>query len=196
MARKKGDDAERLRATQGISGFIATERARLYDGASPERRERLAAAERRGAVFAAWNAVTAGTREGAHVTGLHYVPESNELVVYVDTPAWTQELSMLREIVRARMRARGADVAAIVFKTSRGGYLSNGQRAAGRDARAGWGKRPPKPPVPHEDLTAEEDSALAAAVAPIEDPALREALHKAMKASFEWKKGRESSQGR
>ena len=184
--------------TQGISGFISGERARLFDDASPERREQLRAAERRGAVFSAFNAVVRNTREGGHVTGLHYVPEQNELVAYVDTPAWTQELTMLREIVRARMAAAGADVSAVTFRTSREGYRSNLQRAAA--AAGGTGARParrePKSVPPRAPLAPEQEAELAREVAPIEDAALRQALMGAMRASLEWKMGQDDSEAR
>ena len=181
--------ADRVGGTQGLAAFASIERHRIYDGASPERREQLRAAERRGAVFAAWNKVVSGTREGAHVTGLHYIAESNELVVYLDAPSWTQEMTMLREIIRARMAAAGAEVAGFVFRTSREGYgVQKGTGAFRTPAAAAAGVR--KAPVPiRTPLTAAEDAELSREVAPIADPALREALRKAIKASFEWKKG-------
>lgn len=64
----------------------------------------------------------ANSREGKHVTGLHYVPERDELVVYTDGASWTQELSMMREIIRARMERLGGAVGNIVVKTSRPGF--------------------------------------------------------------------------
>lgn len=112
----------RLRATSSLTDFISAERSRIYDGASEERREQYRRAERRGEVFHAWNAVCANTREGKHVTGLHYVAERNELIVYTDGAAWTQELVMMREIIRARMEAAGAAVDSIVVKTTKPGF--------------------------------------------------------------------------
>ena len=44
------------------------------------------------------------------MTGLRYLPESNELLVYLDSPSWTQEMTLLREIIRARMERAGAHV--------------------------------------------------------------------------------------
>lgn len=112
----------RLNATVGLGDFISSERSRLYDGASPERRQQFHQAERRSEVFRAWNQICANTREGKHVTGLHYIAERNELVVYTDGASWTQELTMMREIIRARMERLGGEVANIVVKTSRPGY--------------------------------------------------------------------------
>ena len=87
--------------TRGLGGYLAEERSRLFDGASPKKREQMLAAERTREVYRAWNAVCAHTREGSHATGLHYRPETNELIVYMDSAAWTQEMTMLREIIRA-----------------------------------------------------------------------------------------------
>ena len=116
----KRDD--RLRETRSLEGFLGAERARLFDDASPERREQLRAAERTRSVYSAWNAVCGGTREGKHVTGLHYVAERDELIVYTDGASWTQELTMMREIIRARMDACGGAVGNIVVKTTRPGF--------------------------------------------------------------------------
>lgn len=124
-----GADDGRLRATSSLADFIATERSRIFDGATPERRAQYEQAERRGEVFRAWNTVCANTREGKHVTGLHFVPERNELVVYTDGAAWTQELVMMREIIRARMESAGAAVDAIIVKTTKPGYQRATQRS-------------------------------------------------------------------
>ncbi len=128
----------RLKATAGLGEFINSEKMRLFDGATPERQaqfrkaerrhvipERQAQfrkAERRHVIFQAWNKVCAGTREGKHVTGLHYVAERDELIVYTDGASWTQELTMMREIIRARMDACGGAVGNIVVKTTRPGF--------------------------------------------------------------------------
>lgn len=119
---RKSDKSERTRATVGLGEFLSAERSRIFDGASEERREQYRQAERRGEVFRAWNTVCANTREGKHVTGLHFVPERNELIVYTDGASWTQELTMLREIIRARMERVGASVDNIVVKTTRPGF--------------------------------------------------------------------------
>lgn len=183
----KRDD--RLRETRSLEGFLGAERARLFDDASPERREQLRAAERTRAVYSAWNAVCGGTREGKHATGLHFAAERNELIVYMDSPSWTQEMTMLREIVRARMAARGANVDAIVFKTSRAGYQAVGDTPQGSRGRIDT-TPPPRTPQPRIPLTSDESDRLDREVAPIEDAALRSALKSAMKASFEWSKTR------
>ena len=171
---------DRTRETQSLATLLSHERARLMDGASAEEREQYRAAERRREVFRAWNDVCAGTREGSHVTGLHYVPEQNELVVYLDSAQWTQEMSMLREIVRARMALRGVDVSRIRCKVSRSEFITeqeNGGRAAKRRASAGT----PRPTV---DISEETRKEIEQAVAGIDDRNLREALERAMIASY------------
>lgn len=112
----------RLNATAGLGDFINSERSRLFDGATPERRSQFEQAERRHDIYRAWNQICANTREGRHVTGLHYVAERDELIVYTDGASWTQELTMMREIIRARMERLGGAVGNIVVKTTRPGY--------------------------------------------------------------------------
>ncbi len=112
----------RLNATAGLGDFINSERSRLFDGATPERRRQFEQAERRHDIYRAWNQICANTREGRHVTGLHYVAERDELIVYTDGASWTQELTMMREIIRARMERLGGAVGNIVVKTTRPGY--------------------------------------------------------------------------
>lgn len=113
---------DRVNTTMELSEFIESERARIYDAATPERQEQFRDAERRSDIIRAWNQVCAGTREGKHVTGLFYVPERDELVVYTDGASWTQEISMMREIIRARMERVGgprAHVGSIMVKTTK-----------------------------------------------------------------------------
>lgn len=179
----KHNDAERLRATSTLDSYLSQEKHRLYDNASPQRREQMDAACQARDVYQAWNAVCGKTREGQHVTGLHYVPASNELVVYMDAASWTCEMTLLREILRARMAAAGADVAGLIFKTSREGYQSAAQKRG-----AVVTAKPKQPQAAHEPLTARESAGIADAVAPIEDSRLREALKSAMEASLSWSK--------
>ena len=196
--------SDRTGRTEGLAGLLGQERSRILAGASGERRAQMRAAERRREVFAAWNAVVAGTREGSHVTGLHYLPESNELLVYMEAGAWAQEMTMLREILRARMALKGAEVAEIIFKASPAGYVPRGAHpAAGAPHRAdsrgrlpGAGAAPsPHRPAPRAELTPEEEAALDAEVSPIGDAKLKEALRNAMRASLEWMKGEKDRNG-
>ena len=154
-----------------FGGFLDAERQRILAAATPERRAQMEAAEQSRAIYRAWNTVCAGTREGRHVTGLRYLPESNELLVYLDSPSWTQEMTLLREIIRARMERAGAHVDGLVFKTTAPGHT---------------------PPAPHADLNETERAEIERQVAPIEDQKLREALENAMRASAEWAKGVQS----
>ena len=186
--------------TRGLGGYLAEERSRLFDGASPKKREQMLAAERTREVYRAWNAVCAHTREGSHATGLHYRPETNELIVYMDSAPWTQEMTMLREIIRARMAATGVDVAGLGFMTSKEGYASRASSAAAgtsgsadSPAKGPAGsssvRRAAKTPPPHKDLTPAESAVIDREVSGIKDQRLQEALKSAMKASFEWRKG-------
>ena len=131
--------------TLGIDSFLSTERHRIMDAASPAKREQMRAAEGARGIYRAWNAVVGGTREGRHATGLRYLPETNELLVYMDSPSWTQEMTLLREIVRARMERAGAHVDGLIFKTTRPGYAP---AAAAEPLRPRPGARPPAPRCP------------------------------------------------
>lgn len=184
-------DRARMQRTGGACGLgalAASLREGVYANATDQTRERYAAAERRQAVFSAWNEVCAGTREGQHVTGLFYAPDTNTLVVYTDGATWTQELTMMREIIRARMEAAGASVAEITCKTSRPGHGPSSPTApATHVPLSPKAERPPAPA--RRPLTPDERDALAASSADIDDPKLRRALTGAWAASLEWKKG-------
>lgn len=170
-----------------ISSMVDVERSRIIAGVTPEQRERMGEAERARAVYHAWNTVCAGTREGEHVTGLKFLPDTNELLVYLDGSVWTQEMMMLREIIRARMERAGAKIDGFVFRTSREGYQAS---EAARRVAAPSSRVPT--PAPRAELTEVEARAIEDKVAPIEDRKLWESLKMAISASVEWKKGREA----
>lgn len=176
--------SKRSGETHNLADFLPIERRRILDQASDIRRAQMHAAEASRDVYRAWNEICAGTREGAHVTGLHYVPESNELIVYADGSSWVAELTMMREIIRARMYRRGVDIANIKVLLTRPGYTSHRIKST-RPADAAPSQRAAAPPA--RPLTPDEESALEGEVSPIEDPRLRDALKKAMKASLEHK---------
>lgn len=182
--RAKGLD-KRAGQTVGLSGFLSTERSRILDGATDERRAQMRAAEHTREVYAAWNAVVGGTREGKHVTGLRYLPESNELLVYLDGPSWTQEMTMLREIIRGRMEREGVRLDGFIFKTTHR-PVERPQAPAGPRMPAGAAVSKP-PVVVRRDLTAAERDRIDAQTAGIDDPKLRQALKKAMEASAEYR---------
>ena len=138
---------ERENGTVAFGGFLDAERQRILAAATPERRAQMEAAEESRAVYHAWNAVCSGTREGRHVTGLRYLPESNELLVYLDSPSWTQEMTLLREIIRARMERAGAHVDGLVFKTTAPGHTPPAAKERLRPAVA------ERPPAPNADLS-------------------------------------------
>ena len=170
---------ERESETVAFSGFLNAERQRILAAATPERRAQMEAAEES-------RAVCSGTREGRHVTGLRYLPESNELLVYLDSPSWTQEMTLLREIIRARMERAGAHVDGLVFKTTAPGHTPPAAKERLRPATTEC------PSAPHADLSEAERTEIERQVAPIEDQKLREALENAMRASAEWAKGVQS----
>ena len=136
---------ERESETVAFSGLLNAERQRILAAATPERRAQMEAAEESRAVYRAWNAVCSGTREGRHVTGLRYLPESNELLVYLDSPSWTQEMTLLREIIRARMERAGAHVDGLVFKTTAPGHTP---------PRSAFAQRRPSARRPHTPTSA------------------------------------------
>lgn len=173
-----------------LNAYLDDERRRILGAASAERREQMARAEQSRTVYRAWNAVCGGTREGAHVTGLRYLPDTNELLVYLDAPSWTQEMSMLREIIRARMEREGVSLAGFKFRTTKPGHVKSHvsrQPSSGSQTNGATRSQASASPA-RAPLSAEEDAALDAAVSPISDQKLAAALKKAMKASLEWKK--------
>ncbi len=186
-----------------LNEYLDAERRRILSAATPERREQMARAERSREVYRAWNAVCGGTREGAHVTGLRYLPDTNELLVYLDAASWTQEMSMLREIIRTRMERQGVSLAGFKFRTTKPGHVKS-HLAKGTAAGAATGSPAPTRAMtgssaaataaarpaerPHAELSAEECAQLDAAVSSISDQKLAAALKNAMKASLEWKK--------
>lgn len=184
--RRRNDDA-RAKTTVSVAALMGDVRHNIVSRATPEQLERMHHAERARQVYTAWNAVCGGTREGEHVTGLRFLPDENKLLVYLDGAAWTQEMTMLREIIRARMEREGVKLDGFVFRTSKPGFKRSGVEHPQRAAKP----QRPEPPA-FTPLTPEEERMLDDAVAPIEDPRLRKSLKTAMKASLEWKKGSES----
>lgn len=174
---------ERERSTVAVSSIMGQVRQDIVSRATPEQLERMRKAEAARGVYRAWNAVCGGTREGEHVTGLRYLSDQNKLLVYLDDAVWTQEMTMLREIIRARMEREGVRLDGFVFRTTKPGF-----KRPGVERPRGEKKAAPTPPST-APLSPEEEGAIDAAVAPIADDRLRKSLKKAMKASMEWKKG-------
>ena len=174
--------------SSSLAGLVDTERARILAGSSPEERDRMKSAERARSVYHAWNTVCAGTREGEHVTGLKFLPDSNELLVYFDSPSWTQEFTMLREIIRARMERAGAHIDGFIFRTSHTGHAARGARTHLEPIT----KKKVNPAARLGSLTAAEEHEIEDSVSGVEDAALRESLKKAISRSMEWKKGAEA----
>lgn len=184
--KRRNDDA-RAKTTVSVASLMGDVHHNIVAHATPEQLERMRNAERVRQVYIAWNAVCGGTREGEHVTGLRFLPDENKLLVYLDGAAWTQEMTMLREIIRARMEREGVKLDGFVFRTSKPGFKRPGVERPQRAAKPQRAEPPALAP-----LTLEEERVLDDAVAPIEDPRLRKSLKTAMKTSLEWKKGSES----
>ena len=172
---------ERSAQTESLSSLIQSERSRIMTHASTERREQMQDAECRRAVYTAWNTVVSSTREGKHVTGLHYLVNTNELLVYTDSAAWTQELSMMREIIRSRMSVAGVTVENILFKTSREGYVARGcGEYKSSSQKTSINKKKYTSPQPSPEVSA----FVASQTASITNDRLRESLKKAMEKSL------------
>lgn len=184
MRSDSGKRAPKRIGLASLADIACSERSRILTGLTPEQRERMEAAEHARSVYRAWNAVCGGTREGEHVTGLKYLPETNELLVYLDGSSWTQEMTMLREIIRARMEREGSYIDGFVFRTSREDFRA---REAGK--RVEHAVKKAARAVPHAELSPEEERAIDEGVAAVQDEKLREALKKAISSSAEWKKG-------
>ena len=90
---------------------------------------------------------------------------------------------MMREIIRARMYRLGVDIAGIKVKLSREGYAR--PKAGGPRTHAQSPSPAPHRSVARHPLTAEEDARLDDRVSGIADERLRDALKRAIKASFE-----------
>ena len=167
-----------------LGDMLGEARREAYDRATPAQRKAYDAASSTRRVFSAWNDVMEHERGRDHVTGLYYAAEDRRLVVYVDGPAWCQELSMMREVLRTRVSFKGVELSSIDFRVSREGYrrdpsLKRGEPTMSPDAS----KTAP--------LGRAEREGIRRSVSGVEDDRLREALEKAMVASFEWKKGQE-----
>lgn len=190
MPYRKRDDKDRAAATLGLSAYVQGECDRFLSGATVDQREMMKSAEKIRSVYAAWNAVCGGTREGKHVTGLHYVPENDELIVYADAAPWAQELTMLREIIRARMAHEGAKISSIVFKVSHTKHTNDFSSVHAIHQNA-VEKKPTR--MVHVQMTEDQRRAIRELDDEFDDPKLREAAKKAMKASFEYKVDRKRS---
>lgn len=176
--------------TRRLKDMLSGDLGRIYREATPERRRAYDAARATKRVYEAYNAAMEHMRGRDHVTGLFYDAAGNRLVAYVDAPAWVQELSMAREVVRTRMSLAGADVAAVEFRPSKEGYARRMPHKHGAPtSAAGAAAAKEKQEPPRVPLTEGERSAVERQCSGVDDLALRQALEKAMIASFEWKKG-------
>lgn len=166
----------RANETRSFESYLATERSRIFDRASKQRKEMMLKAEQSRKVYEAWNRVLDGTRESKHVTGLKYLVESNELLVYLDAAAWTQELVLMREIVRTRMENEGVKLNGLKFRTSREGYASKRKQPFKQ-------VEVPRVQKVSAKLSATQERAIEEQTSVIVDKKLKNALQNAMKAS-------------
>jgi hypothetical protein len=140
---------------------------------------------RHGAAAAnAWAAV-AGENIAKHTLGM--AVREGELVVFVDSATWANELSLMAEELRVRLNATlGKDpVRAIRFTVSRKVQEEAVQRASEEQEQTVYDPDE----VPSVPLTDPERCQVEYVAASIKDEALREAAVRAMTRSLEWKKG-------
>ena len=183
---------------KNVSSYFASETKRVFSRASAEKRQEMYAAERRKEIFKAWNEAIALDRRGVvkHVTGLYYHAPTRVLTVYIDTPAWCQELLMQKHIFMTRMAEKGASVEDILFKVSKtrtqnpGFHDGSATAAAMRNAKEAhepkFGERNIE-----NDLTPQELEAIHVKTQKIKDEKLRNSIEKAMISSFALEKCKE-----
>ena len=180
---------------KNVSSFFAGETKRVFSRASAEKRQEMYAAERRKEIFKAWNEAIAFDRRGVvkHVTGLYYHAATQILTVYIDTPAWCQELLMQKHIFMTRMAEKGASVEDIVFKVSKtrkenpGFHSGSATGAAMRNSSDAHTPKFGEKNI-ENNLTPEELAMIHEKTKKIEDEKLRNSIEKAMISSFSLEK--------
>jgi hypothetical protein len=117
-----------------------------------------------------------------------------ELLVYVDSATWANELSMMSEHLRERLNeALGEElVRSVRFSVSRRVQEERAREEAQEETRDFY-ERDEAEPVP---LSESELAQVEYAAASIKDPELREAAVRAMTRHLEWKKGTRQRNGR
>lgn len=152
-----------------------------------------------------------------HTTGLFVVPNTNnsEVVVYVDSSLWTQELSLQSELLRLKLNMElrkqlheeeqpypaqdpmidippsHEKVKILRFKTSKERYQSLKSEVSTEEELKQEIQSIDAEPV---ELTPEELAQLSFSVSEVEDEELREKLFNAAKTNLELMKGIESAQ--
>lgn len=138
-------------------------------------------------VVAAWPSV-AGAEVAAHTRGLSL--RSGELVIFVDSPVWGNELALMSEEYRRRLNEEAGEdlVRKMRFVVSK----------KARDATTIPGHARPEraiPPVPPKPLGETEQTQIRHAAAPIKDDDLKEAAVRAMTRDLERRRTRGENAG-
>lgn len=167
---------KRLRSTESVPS-LAGGLLKKWDHTG-ENRERTR-------VVSAWRSI-AGEQVFSHARGMAL--RGGELLVYVDTPIWANELSALSEHYRVAINEHlGKEaVTSIRFTVSR--KVEESARIEAESAPA----EPQRDRVAPVPLTEEEREAVVGMGSAIKDETLRESVVSAAIAHFEWRKGIEA----
>jgi hypothetical protein len=132
--------------------------------------------------------VVAGEEVAAHARG--FALRDRELLVFVDSSVWANELSVLSEHYRTAINDRlGKEaVGSVRFAVSKQ-VAEVLESEAEDDSHASAGERARIEPLPATQNEIEQLRQMAASVS---DPALREAVVAAARAHLEWRKGIEA----
>lgn len=127
-----------------------------------------------------------------HTTGSAL--RDGELLVYVDSPAWANELSVMAEHLRGRLNEELGEglVSSLRFTVSRKVQEERGREAAEEEHERFYAEDDVER-IPLSDVERMQIEHMAAAIA---DEGLRDAAVKAMTRHLEWKKGTRSANGR
>ena len=167
----------RLRRTESVSAIAGGLWGRL---------DRTGEAATKARAIAAWRAV-AGDEVSAHARG--FALRERELLVFVDSPVWANELSVLSENYRTAVNERlGKEtVGSIRFTVSR--KVEEGLAYDAEDERRDADER--RELVEPIRATEAEIERVREAAASVANPTLRDAVVAAAIAHLEWRKGTE-----
>ncbi len=160
-------------------------------------------------VKSAW-AAAVDPRVQQHVTGVYVIPDSGAraVIVYVDSPLWSTELNMQRELLRLKLNMkinelRGIDpseqdssvvveqILKLKITVSKRQYARREVRMTTYDLlQEGDRQLEEIDPVP---LEADEEQVLKSTVDRVENPDLAKIAYEAAKSSIEWQKGLSSA---
>ena len=149
-----------------------------------DRVDRGGGGRERGRAVAAWYEV-AGRDAAAHARG--FALREGELLVFVDSPAWANDLAMMSEHYRAAINTvLGKEtVSTMRFAVSRKAVAETDEEADAAPAREPGPKTEKVPATPTEVAQVRQMAAV------VRDEELREAVIAAAIAHLEWRKGTE-----